>query len=162
MTASDNKLKNRSSRPQDNGGVLVVEDERKLLSLSYPPSTAARMAAATAATRRFSDRGCVRSTSRSTLERLKPTRLEFSESCGRSDSEAPSRACVNSPWLRFVLVLVLVLLLDFAGISRTRRIAALGIFHTGSQRRAPIPTTCGCTARSVSLQACVRESRARS
>jgi Tfp pilus assembly protein PilX len=48
---------------------------------------------------------------------------------------------VKNPWLRFVLVLVLFLLLDFAGISRTRtttrtrRIAALGIFHTGSLRR---------------------------
>jgi len=58
-------------------------------------------------------------------------------------AEAAWRACVKNPWLRFVLVLVLVLLLDFAGISRTRtttrtrRIAALGISHTGSEGRAP-------------------------
>jgi len=84
MTASDNKLKNRSSRPQDNGGVLVVEDERKLLSLSYPPSTAARMAAATAATRRFSDRGCVRSTSRSALDRRWITMHHMVWSAGKS------------------------------------------------------------------------------
>jgi hypothetical protein len=36
---------------------------------------------------------------------------------------------VENPGLRFVLVLVLVLLLDFAGISRTRRIATLGFSH---------------------------------
>jgi hypothetical protein len=56
---------------------------------------------------------------------------------------------VENPWIRFVLVLVLVLLLDFAGISRTRttmrtrRMAALGIFHTSSERRAPLPTNMG-------------------
>ena len=79
-----------------------------------------------------------------------PTRLEFSESCGRSDSEAASRACVKNTQSRYPPRSRRrprprnPLQNRAGGRERGGGRTETRVFHTGSKRRAPLPTTWVC------------------